>query len=133
MTLSADLMGLGENPLMAARVANAGTGPLNVTVTASGAAPSAQVYGTQFVLAVTAGQGSLYLPNPSSATPPYSGDNFVIHNSTTNSVTVYPASGVTVNIGGVAYVTTNPFTLVALKTLTIWTAPTTSQWFGLSA
>lgn len=135
MTLASDLMGLGENPIVAQRLANGGTGPVSITVTGTGSASATAIYGTQFVVSVSAisGGGAIGLPSPSSATAPLIYDDFVLHNATTGSLTVYPPSGVTVNIGGTAYVQTNPFTLATLKTLTWWTGPTTTQWFGLSA
>lgn len=130
MALAQDLMGLGVAPALAGRLADGG--PVTVTATGTGSANAAQIYGTQFVLAVT-GTGHVIMPSPSSANGPLINDDFVINNSTTNSVTVWPPAGVTVSIGGHAYVATDPFTLVALKTLQIWTGPSTTLWFGLSA
>lgn len=133
MSVAETLMGLGMAPELATVVSNGGTGPLTVTSTGSSAATAAKIYGDQSVCAVTAGTGALVLPSPSATNPPNLADEFVIHNALGPAVTVYAPVGVTINIGGVAYLSTNPFTLTTLKTLIVWTAPTTTQWFGISA
>jgi hypothetical protein len=150
MSLAQDLMGLGENPIVAARLASGGVGPVSITVTGTtttGVGPAAQtpIYGTQYIVSVTAisGGGVLILPAAGSASAnpnsPLIYDDFVIHNATTGSLTILPPAGTTLNIGGTAFLgiigtnAPNPFTLTTLKTLTFWTGPTATQWFGLSA
>lgn len=133
MTVAETLMGLGMSPILAPEVANGGTGPLTITSTGTSAATAAKIYGDQSVCAVTAGTGALVLPSPTGTNPPNPADDFVIHNGLGPAVTVYAPAGVTINIGGAAYAGANPFTLTTLKTLIVWVAPTTTQWFGISA
>ena len=148
MSLAQDLMGLGENPIVAARLASGGIGPVSITVTGTtttgvGSAAQTPIYGSQYITSITAisGGGVLILPSPTATggQAPLIYDDFVIHNATGGSLTVMPPGGVTLNIGGAAYLgiigtnAPNPFTLATLKTLTFWTGPTTTQWFGLSA
>lgn len=132
MALAQELMGLGVPPQLASRIATAGAGPVTVAATGTGSVSAAKIYGTQYVVSVT-GAGHVIMPSPSAATAPLISDSFVINNGTSDSVTVWPPAGVTVNIGGLAFGPTNPFTLVGLKTLQIWTGPTTTTWFGISA
>ena len=148
MSLAQDLMGLGENPIVAARLASGGIGPVSITVTGTtttgvGAAAQTPIYGTQYIVSITAisGGGVLILPSATGTNEnkPLIYDDYVIHNATTGSLTVMPPAGTTIHIGGVAYLgiiganAPNPFTLATLKTLTFWTGPTTTGWFGLSA
>ena len=148
MALAQDLMGLGENPLVAARLASGGVGPVSITVTGTtttgvGAAAQTPIFGEQYIVSITAisGGGVLILPASTGTadSKPLIYDDFVIHNATTGSLTVMPPAGVTLNVGGTAYLgiiggnAPNPFTLATLKTLSFWTGPTTTQWFGLSA
>lgn len=134
MALAQDLMGLGTPAQAAARLASGGAGPVSITAAGTSSTTATKIYGTQYVTTVTAisGGGCLVLPAGSGENAPLIYDDFVIHNSTSGSLTIYPNTGVTVNVGGTAYVTANPFTLATLKTLSIWTGPTTTQWFGLS-
>jgi hypothetical protein len=135
MSLAQDLMGLGENPIVASRLASGGVGPVSITAVGTSLATAIQIYGSQYITTVTAisGGGCVALPAITGQNTPLIYDDFVLHNASTGSLTVFPNTGVTVNIGGVAYVTANPFTLTTLKTLSFWTGPTTTQWFGLSA
>ena len=134
MALAQDLMGLGESSFAAARMATGGTGPATVAAAGSAVASATQIFGTQFVSFVTnttTGQG-VVLPVMGGLTGCLIYDNFVIHNGGTNAITVYPPTGVTINIGGTNVANPNGFSLTTLKTLTLWTGPTSTQWFGLS-
>jgi hypothetical protein len=133
MALAQDLMALGLGPQLATEIAEGGVGPLTVTVTGNSAATAAKVYGDQSCITVTAGTGALILPSPTGTNPPNMADQFVIHNGLGPVATVYAPAGVTINIGGAAYAGANPFSLTTLKTLIIWTAPTTTQWFGMTS
>lgn len=135
MALAQDLMGLGEAGERAARLAGGGTGPVTLTAAGTNAGTAAQIYGGQYVVYVNAGTGHVILPAPTGTADlkPLIYDNFVIHNGLTSSLTVWAPSGVTVNVGGSNFTNSTPFTLATLKTLTVWTGPTTTQWFGLSS
>lgn len=134
MALANDLMGLGESGKLASRLANGGTGPVSITAAGSSATNATQIYGTQFVVYVnaTAGVQGVLLPSPGGDAGPLIYDDYVIHNGYTSSIFVYAPSGTTINIGGAAYTNALPFSLATLKTLTIYTGPTQTQWFGLS-
>ncbi len=134
MALAQELMGLGVAPALAQRIATAGAGPVTVTATGTGSVTAANIYGTQYIVSVT-GAGHVILPAPTGTASnlPLIADSYVVNNGTTDSVTVWPPAGVTINIGGHGYVATDPFTLVGLKTLQIWSGPSTTKWFGLSA
>ena len=131
MALAADLMALGINPHEAARVASGGTGPTTIAAAAGGAAGATPIGGTQFVIYVSSGTGGLVAPPLGGIGGPLVYDNFVIHNGTGATITIYPPPGVTVNIGGAAFVQATPDTLATLRTLQVWTGPTATQWFGL--
>lgn len=134
--LAQDLLGLGIPGPVAARLANGGSGPTQTTATAGGAGGAALINAEQYVVFISAGTGGVILPSPITATGkegPLIYDDYVIHNGIAPTVTVYPPVGVTMNIGGIAYTQGAPFALATLKTLTLYTGPTTTQWFGISA
>jgi hypothetical protein len=133
MALAQDIMALGTGPALAARTASGGTGPVSIAAAGSTAATATQIYGQQFVTCITSGTGSVILPSPTGANGPLIADIFTIHNSTGPILTVFAPAGVTINVGGAAYAGANPISVTTLKTLVIYTAPTTTQWFGLSA
>jgi len=133
MALAQDLMALGQNPWSAGRLATGGTGPVSIVAAGNSAATATQIMVGQFVVYVTSGTGGI-------AAPPVTGfnmnnvliyDNYVIHNGTGGTITIYPPAGVTVNIGGSNITQGSPGTLASLRTVTLWTGPTSTQWFGL--
>lgn len=126
MALAQDLMGLGEAAERAARLSNGGIGPVSQ-------AGNTTIGGAQYVTYFTsAGNATLPSPTGTADYKPLIYDDYVIHNGSSGNLTVIPPSGVTINIGATAYTAASPFTLTTLKTLQIWTGPTTTQWFGLS-
>jgi hypothetical protein len=131
MALAQDLMGLGHSGPYAARAAVGGVGPVTMVATPGGAAGAAQIFGGQYVVFISGGTGGVIAPPAGGLTGPLVYDNVVIHNGTGATVTIYPPVGVTVNISGVAVTQASPGTLPTLKTVTIWTGPTSTQWFGL--
>ena len=135
MALANDLMGLGESGKLASRLANGGTGPVSITASGTTAATATQIYGTQFVVYVnaTAGVQGVQFTAPGGDNGALIYDDFVVHNGYTSSIYIYAPTGVTINVGGAGYTSALPFTLATLKTLTVYTGPTQTQWFGLSA
>jgi hypothetical protein len=131
MALAQDLMGLGQAGPFAARVATGGVGPITMAASPGGLAGAAPIMGGQFVIFVNSGTGGIVAPSPGGLTGPLVYDNVVIHNGTGSTITVYPPPGVTVNISGVAITQASPGTLATLRTITLWTGPTATQWFGL--
>ena len=132
MALAQDLMGLGENPLASARMAVGGSGPVTVAAATGGAGSATAIGGTQFIVYVNSGSGGVLLPANGGIGGPLIYDNFVIHNGLGTTLTVYPPTGTTVNVGGANFVQATPITVTTLKTLSLWTGPTSTQWFGLS-
>ena len=132
MALAQDLMGLGESSLAAARMATGGSGPTTITAATGGVGSATAIGGTQFVVFVNSGSGGVLLPANGSIGGPLMYDNFVIHNGLGSTLTVYPPTGVTINVGGANFVQATPVTVATLKTLSLWTGPSATQWFGLS-
>ena len=132
MSLDVNLLGLGMPAALAARIASGGTGPVAVTAKGSSLSTGAQLGGKQFVTYVTGSAGWVSLPPVGGDFGPEVADDFVIHNalSAGASLTVGIPAGVTINISGTAY--TGSYTLVTLKTLTMWVQSST-QWFGIAA
>lgn len=132
MALAQDLMGLGESSLAAARMAGGGTGPVTAAAAPGGAGSATPIGGTQFMIYVNSGSGGVLLPANGGIGGPLIYDNFIIHNGLGTTLTVYPPVGVTVNVGGSNFVQATPITVTTLRTISIWTGPTSTQWFGLS-
>jgi len=121
------LMGLGLNSMLAARLCDT-SGSITVAAAGSSTATSYQVKGTQFTVFVGSGSGWVALPTVGgSDNAAQIGDQFVIGNGLSSSLTVGIASGVTVNISGSAI--TSQFTITTLKTFTGFPISTT-QWIG---
>lgn len=125
MSQDVNLMGLGLPAALAMRIANAGTGPVMIAATGQ------TLGGKQFLVYVGSGTGGVTLPKVGgSDNAPEIGDDFVIHNGLSGSLTVAVQSGTTVNIGGSANATN--FTLATKTTFTGWVVSST-QWFGIVA
>jgi len=130
MALDINLMGMGVSSHLAARTANGGTGPVNITAGASSGAAT-KITGTQFVTYISGPSGGGWVSMPAvggSDNAATIADDFVMHNATASPVTVSIPTGVTVNIGSVSV--TGQFTIPTIQTVTIWVVNTT-QWFGL--
>lgn len=108
MAQSSDLMGLGLPPLLATRMADVGTGPVNITAVGTAASTGYALKNSQyFVVASTAGGATaVVLPLPGGDTGPLLGDNFIITNLTSTAVALFPASGVTLYFQGSIFTTT---------------------------
>lgn len=132
--LAQDLMGFGIPGPLAQRLANGGTGPTTLTAAGTNAAGAAAILAEDYIVYVNAGSGGVILPTPkpaNGADGPMIYDDYVIHNALGGNLLVYMPSGTTINIGGASYTNAAPYTLATLKTLTLWTGPTSTQWFGL--
>jgi hypothetical protein len=128
MTLDANLMGLGMAPALAQRVASAGTGPIAITPKGSSYATSQLIGGKQYLTFATGAPTAswLGLPVVGGDTGPDFGDDFIIHNGNSGSMTVAVGTGVTVNMSGSQ---TSQFTIAGFKTAQVWVISTT-QWMG---
>src|SRR5258706_12581533 len=96
MAMASDLIGLGVSPLLAARTATGGIGPLNIAVSSATTIPTlaANKLGvTQFVVSATGLQsGGILLPPIGTDSGALLADDFVINNSGTASIQVWSAS-----------------------------------------
>jgi hypothetical protein len=108
MSQSSDLMGLGLPPLLAERIADAGTGPVNITATGTAASTGYALRAAQYFVIVSTSSGnySVTLPTPGGDTGPLIGDNFVITNLSTTAVSLFAPSGVTMYFQGSVFTTT---------------------------
>lgn len=135
--LSSDLTGLGLPWPIANRLANGGTGPVSIAATGASATTAAKLLAEQYISYINTGTATsgILLPTPTptaGADGPLIYDDYVVHNGTAGNILIYPPSGVTMNVGGTAYTNAAPLTLATLKTLSFYTGPTSTQWFGLS-
>jgi hypothetical protein len=135
MTLSSDLTGLGVPPLQAERMSTAGVGPITVVPTGVGGSYSTgyQIKNAQYLIylpSVANGgfNGSLSLPPIGSDNGALIGDDFVICNGLSATVSIYPPSNVSI----IGLTTTNApgtaITLASNSVITIWAGPTTTTW-----
>lgn len=109
MAQASDLMGLSMNPLLAQRVADVGVGPINVTAVGNSQTTAYAIRGAQyFIVASASGASNLgvALPLPGGDTGPLLGDNFIVNNVSTQAVSLYPATGVTVYFQGSVFTST---------------------------
>ena len=132
MALASDLMGLGIQPLLAARTATAGNGPITMFAAGSTFATANRIQCTQFIVSVANADGTKGV-----SLPPIGGDNgafladdFVINNATpsgTASLFIFASTGVTISIAGTLSAVTS---LSSHQTLTAYPISTT-QWVGI--
>jgi hypothetical protein len=129
MSLSSDLMGLGVSPLLAARTATAGTGPITIVPTQAAAFGSAtRIQVTQFLVGnTTVTGGAISLPPVGGDNGALIGDDFTINNATTGSLTVFCSSGVTISVSGANTAST---VMTSHTTMTCYPISTT-QWIGV--
>ena len=99
--LAQDLMGLGVSPLIAARTANAGTGPLTIVAAGSAFSSATKIGATQYVCSnATAGGLSVALPTVGTDGGAYLGDDYLINNAVTASLNVFLSTGVAISANG---------------------------------
>lgn len=103
MALSQDLMGLGLPGHLAARLASGGTGPLTIAPTASSSYANAlKIKTAQFVVSASDAGGGLAigLPAVGGDNGALLGDDYVINNAGTTTMTVWASSGITISCAG---------------------------------
>src|SRR5258706_5454932 len=101
MALAADLMGLGVSPLIAARTASGGIGPLTIVAAGSSFATAAKIQCTQFLVSNSTNGGlSVALPTVGGDGGAFLGDDFLINNAASASLNVFCSSGVNISVGG---------------------------------
>lgn len=128
MTLSSDLTGLGVSPLLAARTATAGVGPITIVAAGATFASAPRIQCTQFLVSNTTGGGlSVALPAVGGDNGALLGDDFIINNASTASLNVFCSSGVSISVGG-----TNTSSTVMTSHTTLQAYPvSTTQWIGI--
>ncbi len=132
MALASDLMGLGVQPLLAARTATAGNGPITMTAAGTNFATANRIKCNQFVVSVTNADGTkgVSLPTVGGDNGAFLADDFVINNATpsgTASLFIFASTGVVISLGGTL---SNLTTLSSHQTLTAYPISTT-QWVGI--
>ncbi len=104
MALASDLMGFGVSPLLAARTATGGTGPLTILPAGTSYATSAKLGCTQFLVTTAAGTANL-AATAAIGLPVIGGDNgalladdFIINNSFgTSSIQIIASTSVLIS------------------------------------
>ncbi len=136
MALSSDLMGLGVSPLLAARTATGGIGPLNIAVSGpSNAFPTSATLGklgcSQFVVTATGlTSGGIVLPPIGGDNGALLADDFVINNTGTSTILVWGNPQTTVLIS--ARGSNNSYQYVPIhSSITLYPVSST-QWIGIS-
>ena len=128
MSLSSDLMGMGIPPLLAARTATAGTGPITIVAVGGTFASAPRIQCTQYLVSNATGGGlGVSLPPVGGDNGALLGDDFVINNRATASMNVFCSTGVLISVGGVnsAFVALSSHTTLAAYPIT------TTQWIGV--
>ena len=128
MSLHSDLMGLGISPLISARTATAGTGPLTIVAAGGSFTSATRIQCTQYLVSNSTGGGlSIALPAVGGDNGALIGDDFIINNATTASLNVFCSSGVTISVSGL---NTSSTTMSSHTTMTCYPI-TTTQWVGV--
>jgi hypothetical protein len=138
-----DLMSLGENPYLAARVAtlvNTATAAPNSTYALASVNSQSQIGGTQFLTVVftASNSGIVVLPVIGGPSGCLLGDDFVIHNGVNTTIYAYVNTGGSINISGLQ--AANSVAVAPFKTVALWPvyntgsgASNTGYWIGVSS
>ncbi|SRR5258706_4787253 len=133
MALASDLIGLGLSPLLAARTASAGVGPVTMNGISGAAsfASSSKIQCTQFLVTISNGTTNtaygVALPTVGTDNGAFLGDDFVINNASSATLKIFVSSGVAISV---AASNTNVTALQTHTTLTCYPISTT-QWIGV--
>jgi hypothetical protein len=136
MSLATDLIGLGEQPLVAQRTSNGGIGPLTAVAIGTNYATGYQMKGAQYFVEITSGSGAFVsLPIVGSDNGALLGDNFVIINNAGGTVTLAAPTNVnmfgSIGTSGAATAPTNTLSLANNTVYAFWPV-TTTLWAGKS-
>jgi len=133
MALSSDLMGLGVNPLQAARTATGGTGPLTITPAGTSFATSTKIGCTQFLVTSTGAAGAcLGLPAIGGDNGALIADDYIINNQGTATLQVFASTSVLISVNGTisSRVSMTTHTTMTLYPTTAVLATGTANWVG---
>lgn len=130
MALASDLMGLGVSPLVAARTATGGIGPLTLSIpTTSIAAGGTKIGACQYLVSITSGSTGCgpTLPTVGTDSGAMLADDYIINNSSgTGTITLFASSGVAISVGAS---NTGSTTIPIHTTMTLYPISST-QWIG---
>ena len=123
------LMGLGVSPLLAARTATGGTGPLTILPIGTTFATAAKLGASQFLCTASLGAGSsgIALPTVGSDNGALLADDYIINNSGTDTIKIFSSTGVTISAGATLDSVVN---LGVHTTITLYPVSTT-KWIGV--
>jgi hypothetical protein len=124
-----ELMGLGVPAELARRQA---TDPITFTAVGGTQPSAAQLGGDQYFISVisTNSGGGINLPNVGGISGCYLGDDFIINNQTTSSLTIYASTNTAISMSGSN--TSGPTGVtVSSHTTTAFYPVTASSWLGL--
>lgn len=104
--LASDLQGLGVSPLLAARTATGGTGPIPITPVGASYASGTKLGATQFLVTANGATATVIsLPPIGSDNGALIGDDYIINNQGSSSVLVFASTSVYISMGGSLTVT----------------------------
>jgi hypothetical protein len=129
MARKTDLMGMGVAPQLARRTA---TDPQTVTAQGGTLASALALGGDQYFVSVIATNGGagLLLPAVGGDNGALLGDDFIINNQITASITVFGPAGSTISISGNNISGSAGFGMSTHKSVTVWPI-TASSWLGI--
>jgi len=102
MALASDLMGLGVSPLIAARTATGGIGPLTITPVGTTFASATKIGATQFLVTASnfANGLAIGLPGIGTDNGAFLADDYIINNQGTSSLLVIASTSVYISMNG---------------------------------
>jgi hypothetical protein len=101
MALASDLMGLGVSPLIAARTATGGIGPLTITAAGTTYAASAKIGTAQFLVSASPSSVlSVGLPAIGSDAGAFLADDYIINNQGSATLQVRVSTSVLISMNG---------------------------------
>jgi hypothetical protein len=129
MATKANLMGMGVSPLLARRQA---TDPQTITAAGGSLASATGIGGDNYFVSVIASNtgAGLLLPQVGTDNGALLGDDYIINNQLTASITVFGPVGSTISISGVNVSGSAGFGLSTHKSVTLYPI-TASSWLGI--
>lgn len=129
MNLASDLQGLGVAPLQAMRTSNGGNGPITVTAAGTGFSTALRLQAAQYFVSVSGAGGTggaaVALPVVGGDSGALLADDFVVNNlSTTQTLTVFASTGVTISATG----TNTSNTTLSVHTSATFYPLSSTQW-----
>lgn len=133
MALPTDLTGLGMSAWLAQRMAATDGGKSSLVIAAAGTtqADATAIGGNQRTVAVTSGTGGAALPARGGANGALLGDEFMVSNVTSSSITLYGQVGDSLNWGG-SNIAGSVGIAVAAHTTTVCRIVSSVQWVGIA-